>query len=265
LDAQKKIIEKQRDNILDSIQYAGYIQQSVLRTQEEVLKKFPFQTFIFFRPRDVVSGDFYWFGNPDNLCILISADCTGHGVPGALLSMIGSSLLNEIIYENKITVPAKILWQLDKLFVKTLGQHTEGARAEDGIDMSACTIDVQKKVLSFAGAMNPLYIVRNGNMEVLHAASICIGGKKQNTEEQFANHELTLENGISIYMASDGYMDQISSENKRRIGSKKFRELLVEISKYSFPEQEKLLHEFITSWQGIRKQMDDILIIGAKF
>jgi len=282
IQAQKNLVDEKNRHITDSIYYAKRIQESILMKEEEVAKILPFESFIFFQPKDIVSGDFYWLsyvrGDNSNKHVIAAADCTGHGVPGAFLSMIGNMLLNQTVNEKKITNPSEVLRELHRGIYNTLHHETESAYSYDGMDISLCTIDVEKQVISYAGANNPLYIIRNEKekdgtgpsleINVIKADSISLGDNLHRTNTVsdviFSTHEIPLQKGMIIYLFSDGYMDQHGKGDKKRIGSERFRELLLESAHLSMKDQKQHLANAFRVHMGTDKQVDDVLVIGIR-
>lgn len=266
---QKDEIEKQRDeiadknrSITDSIEYASRIQTAVLPSNEYAREILP-EHFIFFRPRDIVSGDFYWMTQKDNLLVLIAADCTGHGVPGAFMSMLGVSFLNEIVNRHDITTANAILNQLRTDVKKTLGQEGKEGEAKDGMDIALCIVDLEKMNLQYAGAYNPLYLFRNNELIEIKADRMPIG-IYINEKESFSNHEIELQKGDVFYIFSDGFQDQFGGEDGSKFKTKNFKKLLLEIHHKPMEEQHKILEETIDDWRGRWEQVDDIIVMGVR-
>ncbi|MBA3706342.1 MAG: SpoIIE family protein phosphatase, partial [Bacteroidetes bacterium] len=268
LEIQNEIIEEKNKNIRDSINYAQRIQQAILPPFEKidtVLKEY----FILYQPKDIVSGDFYWHTcvqttpndnqAPQDLIVLAAVDCTGHGVPGALMSIIGSTVLNQTIKNTSINSPADVLGFLNKEITKTLNS------IKDGMDMSLCAINIKKMELQYAGANNPLYIVRNKKIIEIKADKQAIGADTENSEIKiFTNHNVRLEKGDAVYMFTDGYADQFGGPSGKKFKYKKFQELLIGIQDNSMKEQKELLNDYHHQWRGELEQVDDILVIGIK-
>ncbi|MFP4024634.1 MAG: SpoIIE family protein phosphatase [Thiohalospira sp.] len=266
---QKEEIEKQRDeiadknrSITDSIEYASRIQTAVLPSDDFAKNILP-EHFILFRPRDIVSGDFYWMTKKDNLLVLIAADCTGHGVPGAFMSMLGVSFLNEIVNRHEITTASAILNQLRTDVKKTLGQEGKEGEAKDGMDLALCIVDLEKMKLQFAGAYNPLYLFRNNELIEIKADRMPIGIYVKE-KESFTNHELDLKKGDVFYIFSDGYQDQFGGEDGSKFKTKNFKILLSEIHTKPMAEQRKILNKTIDQWRGKWEQVDDIILMGVR-
>jgi len=261
LKAQNIIIREKNKSISDSINYAQRIQQAILPEKEEihgVLK----DCFILFKPKDVVSGDFYAFEQKNEKVIIAAVDCTGHGVPGAFMSMIGHDQLSQIIKEKNIVKPSEILINLNKGIKSSLKQRDSGSETRDGMDLALCTIDLKNNKLEYSGAQRPLYHV-NGQLTEIKANKMAIGGT---TEEDYnyTNHEISFVNGDCFYIFSDGYADQFGGKNGKKFSTKQFKELLTDIHEKSMEEQLVILDNKFNSWKGELEQVDDILVIGFK-
>ncbi len=322
---QKKIIEEKNKDITDSIDYAKTIQDAILPTKELKNLLFP-DSFILFKPKDIVSGDFYWYTevvgrtengerrkSPDSsspfselrtpnsrLKIIAACDCTGHGVPGALMSMIGNNILNQIVNEKGITSPDEILNLLHKEIRKTLNQEEQN-ETKDGMDISLITFNTETEI-EFAGAQRPLWIVKSlesgeGRVEMEkeeeknHLPSIvptttpeeqlsvlrspdsrlieikgnkfAIGGTQSESERKFTGHKISLKKGDCVYIFTDGYADQFNSSDKKLM-TKRFKEILLSIQQKSMSEQGNYLDNFIEKWKDTNEQIDDILVIGIR-
>ena len=264
-------IQRQNENISKSINYAQGIQKALLPTQRS-LEKFVPESFIYFKPRDVVSGDYYWFRNttplaedynPDRDKLAIAAiDCTGHGVPGAFLSMIGYNLLDEIIDKN-ITKPGDILRELNHGIHRTLRQDETDNR--DGMDMALCVVDQKNRILEFAGAKNPVILISNGDVIRVKGDKDSIGGGAANLNASFTTQTFHLKESTWVYMFSDGFIDQFGGTDGRKFMIKNFIELLQHIHKFPPTEQRELLKITFNEWK--RKeypQVDDVLVMGFK-
>lgn len=265
---QKVVIEQQKEKIIDSIDYAQSIQQSVLPEESEIKKYFQ-ESFILYKPKDIVSGDFYWFSKvkEENKFIIAAVDCTGHGVPGAFMSMIGNMLLNQVVNENGITKPSEILELLGSGLKKVLNNRKDRTSV-DGMDIALCTIDYTRKELEYAGAHNPLYIVHNNKIEIIKADNYEIGSKilknKNQENKAYTNHCIPFKENMSIYLFSDGYADQFGGNERKRFGKNKFQELLANNQQKSMEQQKELLTIAFEEWKGASSQIDDILVIGIK-
>ena len=252
---------------MDSINYAQRIQQSILLGENEIRKYLP-DSFIYYRPKDVVSGDFYWFSVINGKYIMAVVDCTGHGVPGVFMSLIGNSLLNQIVNEKQILDPALILKNLHTGVLKALHQEKEESLSEDGMEMALCVIDPSKKRVEFAGAMNPLYIVQNNSVNVVHANAQSIGGKTlrpgKDHNLNFSSQTISLAENSTVYMFTDGYMDQFGGENNKKFNTVNFKTLLLDIQSLSMQEQKFAIHNTMEDWKKSYRQVDDILVAGFK-
>ena len=252
-------------DIKDSIHYAKRIQEAILPLESKIKAAFP-ESFILFRPRDIVSGDFYWFASveKDGLLnhIIAVADCTGHGVPGAFMSMIGNTILNEIVITKGLTDPSVILNQLHQGIRNALKQKENESR--DGMDIVLCTYDTKNKQLKYAGANRPLWIVKNDNiLEEIKATKTAIGGLTEEFQT-FVSHEIKLAKGDKFYLFSDGFADQFGGDHGKKLMTKKFKEILLSMKEISIQDQKSLLHNFIEKWGSGYEQVDDILVIGIK-
>ncbi|MEO1652912.1 MAG: SpoIIE family protein phosphatase [Bacteroidota bacterium] len=256
-------LEKAYHKITDSVKYAQRLQGAILGEQKEVLSLFE-DGFILFKPKDGVSGDFYWASKVGHTRILIAADCTGHGIPGALMTVLGHSGLNDVIIDEHITSPDYILHSLDKKVVKAMQRQTAGNYLKDGMDMVVITFDEISYQLKFAGAKNPLYYVRNHEIHMVKGSNFPIGiytGKKEKT---FSQHEIQAQIGDTFYLTSDGFQDQFGGPEGRKYLKKRFRELLLEVSHLSMQRQKETLENALEDWKGLRPQTDDVLVIGIK-
>lgn len=257
---QKKEIEKKNQRLTDSIQYAKRIQRAMLADVKH-LNSVLDDAFIFFQPKDMVSGDFYWFGQVDQKLVVAAIDCTGHGVPGALMSMLGNSFLNQIILNQKVTSPDLILEELSREVKFALKQDDTGNR--DGMDMALCTIDLDSKEVEFAGAKNPLIVVKNGVSERIKGDKKPIGYSHYK-DTSFQKHKVEIETPTCLYMFSDGYVDQFGGDKGRKFMVKRFQRLLEEIHTKPMHEQHDILGANMKEWMKGEVQIDDIIIVGIK-
>ena len=258
---QKEIVEEKNKHITDSIIYAKRIQNALLPPEQIIRKELP-EHFILFKPRDIVSGDYYWFGRNDENIVIVAADCTGHGVPGAFMSMLGVAFLNEIINKNEVVKANEILNQLREHVITSLRQTGKEGEAKDGMDIAICVIDKKTMNLQFAGANNPLYLVRDGELIQIKADRMPIGIYIKTNP--FNNNELTLQENDCLYIFSDGYVDQFGGKSNRKFKSKPFKRLLLDINDKPMSEQRTILDDTIEEWKGINEQVDDILVIGIR-
>lgn len=269
VERQKEIVEKQKDKIIDSITYAQRIQQSILIEEREMQVYLP-ESFIYFLPKDIVSGDFYWCSKVDNKIILAAIDCTGHGVPGAFMSLIGNTLLNQIVNEKHITTPSKILELLNVSVYEALNQQKDDALSDDGMDIALCCIDYKNNMVEYAGAQSSMYIISSNQLDVLKGDIHGIGGGgmiakiHDPLKKEFTNHIVPLKKGMCIYLFSDGYTDQFGGANRKKFGLQKFKELLLTNNHLNLQEQKEILAVAHSEWKGKIEQIDDILVIGAR-
>lgn len=251
----------QNKKIGQSIRYAKRIQQAMLPSEKSINKYIP-DNFILYNPKDIVSGDSYWIGRLDDIILIAAIDCTGHGVPGAIMTMAANLALSQIVNAEKLWKPNEVLSRLHVLIRQTLAQDESNSR--DGMDLGLCAIDQQNKQLYFAGAKRPLLIVEDGQLQSLHGDRFSIGGQK--AEITFTEQQLPYNENMLFYLTSDGYQDQFGSTAKRKMGKKKFYALIKSIAHLPLPEQQTKLQDFIHQWQeaGNEKQLDDQVIVGFR-
>lgn len=258
---QRDQIGRQKQQITDSILYAQRI-QSALLTPVEQIKEYIDDFFILMRPRDIVSGDFYWFGKKDNKVIIAIADCTGHGVPGAFMSMLGISFLDDIIKSMSIINSEEVLNNLRHKIVDLLHQSEEGD-SHDGMDIVLVVYDPASLTINYSGAFNPLYVVRNKQLIELKADRMPIGISRK-IDLSFISQQLNLEKGDMIYGFSDGYPDQFGGEENKKFFHSRLKVYLTEISSNPATEQKLLLEKNFDEWRGLNEQIDDVLIFGMR-
>lgn len=258
---QKEVIEIKNKEITDSLVYAKRIQSAILPDINLIYKTLD-QSFILYLPKDIVSGDFYAFAQKQNKVLIAAADCTGHGVAGAFMSMIGSALLNQIINEKNITTPSVILDHLNEGIIHSLKQKEN--ETNDGMDISICTFDLNKNELQFAGANRPLWLIRKNELFFYKPNKYPIGGLQVMHDEQFIQHEIQLQKNDTIYIFTDGYADQFGGERGKKLMTRKFREVLLSIQKETMQQQGTYLKEYFEHWKGKNEQVDDVLVIGIR-
>lgn len=261
LKVRNEEITIKNKEITDNVNYAKRIQTAILPDLNKIYFAFA-NSFVLYLPKDIVSGDFYSFFKHDNTAILIAADCTGHGVTGAFLSVVGNSLLTQIVNERKITDPGEILDSLHEEMVNMLNQRN--TESTDGMDVSICSVDLENLKLRYAGANRPLWIIRNNELITFSPNKFPVGGLQISHEENFASHEFQLEKGDSFYLFSDGYADQFGGEAGKKLMTKKFKEILLSIQDKSMSDQREHLMTYLQGWKGEHEQVDDVLVIGAK-
>ncbi len=262
IEHQSEKLEELYKDITASIRYAKRLQDSIL-PQDRYIKKILPNSFVLFKPKDIVSGDFYWIQEIENKVVFSAVDCTGHGVPGAFMSLIGANSLTRIVSENKVTKPAVILDELNRLSSEALNKSEQGNEVRDGMDAALCTLNKETLVLQYAGANNPLYLVRGNEVIQIKADKFAIAGFVPDTKN-YTNHEIQLEKGDVIYLFSDGYADQFGGEKGKKFMYKRFRNLLLQIKDKAPAEQKQILNETLEDWRGVHEQVDDILVIGVQ-
>ncbi len=262
LQQQKEIIEENHRDITDSIRYAEKIQHSML-PDPGLLTEMVSESFVFFKPRDIVSGDFYWFHNSGKHVTIATVDCTGHGVPGALMSMLGHSLLSRAVVDNHETDPARILDFMRHGVIQSLKPNGTDAAA-GGMDMSICVINRETSVLSFAGAFNQLVMVRNTEATQISADRMPVGAYQGKDHEPFKTQRVNIEPNDRFYMFSDGITDQFGGPKNRKFGPKQLREFLSQIHHYPMHRQSEMIKHQFNNWKGNEEQIDDIVMIGFR-
>jgi serine phosphatase RsbU (regulator of sigma subunit) len=249
--------------IKDSINYAKRIQESILPADEMITRVFK-NSFVFYKPKDIVCGDFYWFSEKDDEAVIAAVDCTGHGVPGALMTVIGNSLLNQIVNFSDITDPAKILVNLDRKLHETLKQHGNIV-TNDGMDAAVVRYKIKKREITFAGAKRPMYLFKKGELIEIKGNKSPIGSFGHDFDKLFSEHKITVNEGDTIYLFSDGLQDQFGGEDGKKFMIKRFRDLLTEIQTFSMQDQAARIEKDLLAWQSDYEQTDDILLIGIRF
>ncbi len=262
IDFQREELQLRNKDITDSLTYARRIQTALLPAEHHIKKVFP-DYFIYYRPKHIVSGDFYWISERSGKYFIAAADCTGHGVPGALMSMIGLELLQKIINEMKVDESDNILLTLNRELESAFFKEEDGkALIKDGVEMSICVIDRKSMQMEFSGAFLPVYIVRNDKL-------IEIKGDKQNVVQSvpgvtFNRSSFTLQKGDILYLFSDGYADQFGGPDNKKFMYRRLRHILLTISKYPLGDQQRILDETITTWMREFDQIDDMMILGVR-
>jgi serine phosphatase RsbU (regulator of sigma subunit) len=258
-------IRLQKEEITDSIKYAKRIQEALLPSIEEIKKTFP-QSFIFYKSRDIVSGDFYWFTKKNNKNIIAAVDCTGHGVPGAFMAVLGSSLLDEIILEKGIQEPDQILEEINISLQQRLKQLNPTTATQDGMDIALLVYDETKSNLKYAGANNPLYWIRGDDLFEVQGDRLSVGGGDYfGKDRKFSAVSLDVKPGDLYFIFTDGYADQFGGERDEKFKYKRLKHLLLSIRNETMEKQMQILQDKHLEWKGNREQTDDILIIGLKF
>jgi ligand-binding sensor domain-containing protein/serine phosphatase RsbU (regulator of sigma subunit)/ABC-type amino acid transport substrate-binding protein len=266
LKTQRDMVILQKNEIIESINYAQRIQAAML-PPEPYLYELLDEAFVLFKPKDIIGGDFYWVKQLNQYVILVAADCTGHGIPGALMSMLGMSFLNEIVQTREITKPSRVLDELRDQIKRTLRQHGQPDETKDGIEMAICVLDKRKRIMQFAGAYNPLYLLQDENgvpqLKEIKGDRMPVG-YFQGRPKPFVNHEIKLEIGDTFYIFSDGFIDQKGGKANRKFMSKHFKNLLLKIHDHPLYEQKNILSQTLDNWMDGHDQIDDILIIGGR-
>lgn len=258
---QRDKISKQNKEITDSINYARRIQTAIM-PDHSILENSFSDYFIFFRPRDIVSGDFYWFKEIGKYVVLVSADCTGHGVPGAFMSMLSVAYLNDVVQPESVPRADKILEALREQIKKSLRQTGTAYESKDGIDIAFNVYDKEEQKLYFSGAHTPLYLMRDGQIDIYKGDRMPVGISRK--ERPFSIHEIQLKKGDTLYLFSDGYTDQFGKNNKEKYKAVRFRELIMSMYHEPMHIQEKRVRDNFFKWKGQTRQIDDVLVMGIK-
>ncbi len=280
INEQRKVIDKKNKDITDSIEYSKRIQRSIFIDQEELKRHAP-DSFILFKPRDVVSGDFYWFCNYEirnavtsstgfhyregsQLLVVAAVDCTGHGVPGAFMSIIGNTLLNQTLNSLTVDSAGTTLDYVNTELKKSLNKNSEDIPLRDGMDIGLCYFDMAHHRLEFAGANNPAYIVRNGALIILDADKQPITASTDVVSKPFRTQVFELQKGDAVYLFTDGFADQFGGEKGKKFMYKRFKETLLELQDKPMEQQKELLNSIFEDWKGGLEQVDDVLVIGIR-
>jgi serine phosphatase RsbU (regulator of sigma subunit) len=264
LNATKIILDNQNKRITESINYSKKIQSAINPTEEDLQKHYP-NSFILYLPKDVISGDFPWtYDNGDDFYVA-SVDCTGHGVPGAMMSMIGNLLLKQIVNDHSVQNPSEILKRLHEAVVKTLRQDESHSNSNDGMDMGLCRINKAKKEVSFSGAHRPLFLLRNGQVEIISGDKFPIGGMHYRGKNNYTDFVFTYAEGDSIFLFTDGLPDQVGGTEKKKLMTKNVKTIIESKAGLKMDQLKAELGAFLLEWKGDNKQVDDILLIGINF
>ena len=261
IDSQRSKLEELYTDVTASIRYAKRLQDSILPPEKLIKKYFP-SSFVLFKPKDIVSGDFYWIGKAKNEVMFAAVDCTGHGVPGAFMSLVGANGLNSAGKEHKLSDPGLILDDLNKYASETLNKSTDDS-VRDGMDITLCSLNKKEMKLKFAGAYNPLYLIRDNELEIIKTSKFAIGSFKPG-ENNFETFEIDVQKGDKIYIFSDGYADQFGGPRGKKFMYRQFKETLLSTINESMEDQKQLLDKKIESWRGDHEQVDDIVIFGVE-
>ncbi len=262
IEKQKVELEIRDKNITDSFLYAQRIQEALLPSEDYFRRHFN-DSFIFFRPKDIVSGDFYWIGEKGDKIFVVGADCTGHGVPGALMSMIGLEIIEKTINEDNIEKPSAILAVMNRGLEKTFSREKNiGTIIRDGMDIGICVIDKKKKKVEYSGAFFPLYLIRDNSLIETKGDKLIIGMNPKGIS--YTVNEFDLKKDDILYIFSDGYVDQFGGNENKKFMYRRFRYLLTTIHRFPLNDQKSILEDNIKTWMGQNPQLDDMMVIGFK-
>ena len=261
IEDQHKLLAQKNKDTIDSIVYAKRIQEALLKGLVDISKKVP-EHFVLFQPKDIVSGDFHWTYEQENYWYVAAVDCTGHGVPGAFLTMLGTAYLNEICSNNSTISPAIILDKLREKIILELNQSGKNTDTKDGMDISLARINLTDYSVDWAGANNPIYYFKNNELNVIKADKQPIGYVENSSP--FTNHTIQLNKGDSIYLFTDGYADQFGGPKGKKFKYSQLKEKIIGIQNSPMKEQKQVLEKVFNEWKGDLEQIDDVCIIGVK-
>jgi serine phosphatase RsbU (regulator of sigma subunit) len=259
----EEVLRKKNSDITDSILYARHIQKAILVPKDEIAKTLS-DFFILAKPKDIVSGDFYFYKRTEKGLVVVVSDCTGHGVPAGFMSMMGTAFLNEIITDSEIINPARILDQLRKMIIDTLNKNSAGLRNRDGMDIALLYLDNELSEAQFAGAYNSLYVVQNQELKEIKANKFPIGIHVSDELKPFTNNTFRLQKGDSIYLGTDGFADQFGGPKGKKFMKKRMQALLLSMQEKQMTDQEKILDQAFNNWRGDHEQVDDVMIFGLR-
>ena len=259
---QKEMVEEKNREIVDSINYALRLQQAIIPPADKIKDKFP-DSFVLFKPKDIVSGDFYWMDVKGGVVSLAVADCTGHGVPGAMVSVVGANSLNRCVKEFGLKKPSSVLDKLRELIVETFEMSNH--EVKDGMDISYISFDIEKHKASWAGANNPLWILRKDAMEIeeIKADKQPIG--KFEHGKPFSNHEIELQKGDCLYLFTDGFADQFGGEKGKKLKAAAMRDLFIALKNEPMENQKVKINDAFERWKNFLEQVDDVCVMGIRF
>ncbi len=273
---QSEIIEQKNKDLIDSITYAKNIQHAILPSQSSMEQAFP-EMFVVYIPKDIVSGDFYWYNTVRastsnsladtgiRIDVIAAVDCTGHGVPGAFMSLVGYTLLNQTLTSPEVNTPADVLAYMNRELQKTLNKKQEEIAINDGMDMSVCAFNRQTMKLNYAGANHVMYMIRNKEVLTFDGDKQAIGLQSIDQYKPYTNHEIEVKKGDVIYMFTDGFEDQFGGPKGKKYRSSHFREFLQSIHTNEMPKQKEMLQKEFKDWKGTHEQLDDVLVMGVRF
>ena len=262
IKSQNAALMRREENITDSLIYAQRIQEARLPSEEYFRTHFP-SSFVLFKPRNIVSGDFYWIGEKNEWIYVVAADCTGHGVSGALMSMIGIDILERTINENRVMLPSAILTRLDEALENTLNSRKNpDAVIADGMDIGLCAINKDSRKMVYSGAFFNMYLFRDNSLMQINGNKIVIGMNPD--RDSYTDHEIDIEDDDILYLFSDGYIDQFGGNDNKKFMCRRLRYLLLNIHKFNVDDQKSILDENFKTWMGDNQQVDDVMIVGLK-
>ncbi|MGZ3862952.1 MAG: PP2C family protein-serine/threonine phosphatase [Bacteroidia bacterium] len=264
LGRTKDIVEKQNTRITESINYARKIQIAINSTEEDIRREFP-DSFCLYLPKDVISGDFPWMFELNEFVYIAAVDCTGHGVPGAMMSMIGNLLLNDIVNDGTSLMPSEILTKLHQAVVQTLKQDFSDSNSNDGMDIGLCRINKRSGEICFSGAHRPLFLMRGAEVQVFAGDKFPIGGIHYKGLNKFTDEVIKIEHGDSVFLFTDGLPDQIGGSDRKKLMTRNIKSFIENCASVPMCDLKGKLFQMFDDWKGTNKQIDDVLIIGVRF
>jgi serine phosphatase RsbU (regulator of sigma subunit) len=259
VEKQKALVEEKNKDVLDSITYAKRLQDAILPPISDIKRYLP-DSFVLYKPKDIVAGDFYWMEHSDDIILIAACDCTGHGVPGAMVSVVCSNALNRALNEFKIRDTGKMLDKVRELVLETF-EKSEG-EVKDGMDISLCAINTKTGSVEWSGAYNPLWYIQDNELKEVVPDKQPIG--KVDNPKPFSTHTLNLKKGDALYLFTDGYADQFGGPQGKKFKYKQLQQLLIDNGKLTMEKQKKVLEETLENWKGRLEQVDDILVMGIR-
>ncbi len=263
IEEQKHIVEEKNKDIGDSIRYAKRIQEAILPPDKMWYEHLP-NSFVIYNPKDILSGDFYWLEKTEDYIFVAAADCTGHGVPGALMSIVNYNLLNKAVLEKNLVMPGEILDSVNYYLTHSLHQSYNEASIKDGMDITLLSINKKTNEIYFAGANNPIYIISEGKLMEVKADKFPVGAFIEENVQNFKSQKLNVKIGDTIYLFTDGYADQFGGPKGKKFKYKQFSDLLLGNCDKPLSQQQLILQQQFTDWKGNLEQVDDVCVLGIK-
>jgi serine phosphatase RsbU (regulator of sigma subunit) len=254
-------LEEYKKSNLQGLQYASYLQEAIMHDKESFTDLFP-SSFIFFKPKQIVSGDFFWFDKDQNKIFVAAGDCTGHGVPGALLTIMGLNIINNVFHTEESVSPALLMQRIDQRLDRMLSRKNGSKIMNDGMDVSIFSLDRTKNILEYCSANNTIYLIRNGSFIELPSEKYFIGSNTKGKE--FIPQQVQVQSGDCVYLCTDGFADQFGGENGKKFSRRRLKELLLSVHNEPMEDQKKIIASVFKTWAGGLEQTDDVLLMGME-